>query len=133
MSRQALWPSAQASHDFPTPVGPSMIRFCLASTQPPVASLWNSARSRPRGVAVVDVLDRRLVAQPGVAQPRLEPAVLAVGEFAIEQQAEPLGVIEFGAARAGGQFLEGARHAGKAELAQLVERGMGQQGGSPQW
>ena len=38
LSRHALWPSAHASHDLPIPVGPSRIRFCLASIQPPSAS-----------------------------------------------------------------------------------------------
>jgi len=43
------------------------------------------------------------VAHPGVTQARPEPAVLPIGEFAVEQQSEPLGVIELGAARAGGR------------------------------
>src|SRR5271166_6101485 len=83
--------------------------------------------------AVIDILDRGVVSQPGVAQARTQSAVLPVGEFTVEQQAEPFGVIELGGARAGGQFLESARHADKAKLAQLVERGMGQQRISPQW
>ena len=73
------------------------------------------------------------MAQPGIAQSRPEPTVLSVGQLAVEQKAEPFGVIEFGAARVASEFLEGARHAGEAELAQLVEGGMGQHGGSPQW
>lgn len=88
---------------------------------------------QPARGAVIDALDGGLVAQPGIAQPRPQSSVLAVGEFAVEQQAEPFGMLEFGTAWAGGQFLEGARHPGKAELAQLVERGMGQQGSPPQW
>ncbi len=43
-----LWPSAQASHDFPTPVGPQMTRLSRAAIQSPATSLRNSPRSRPR-------------------------------------------------------------------------------------
>ena len=67
--------------------------------------------------AIVDIFDRGLLAQPGIAQPGLEPAILTVREFAVEQQPEPFGVIEFAAAWVGGQFLIGARHSGEAELA----------------
>ena len=83
--------------------------------------------------AVVDILDGGAVAQPGISQPRLEPAVLTIGDLAVEQQAKPFGMIEFCTAAVGGQFLEGARHAGEAELTQLIEGGMGQQRCSPQW
>ena len=66
--------------------------------------------------AIVDIFDSGLLAQPGVAQTRLEPAILTVREFAVEQQAEPFGVIEFATARAGGEFLESTRHAGETKL-----------------
>src|SRR5438552_10865928 len=49
LSRQALWPRADESQLLPTPVGPHRIRFSCASIHSPPASLWNSARSRPRG------------------------------------------------------------------------------------
>ena len=73
------------------------------------------------------------MAQPGIAQPRPQATILAVGALAVEQQAEPFGMVEVGTMRGGGQLLAGARHAGEAELAQLVERGVGQQGIPPQW
>ena len=48
LSRQALWPRADASQLLPIPVGPHRIKFSCASIQPPAVSFWNSARSRPR-------------------------------------------------------------------------------------
>ena len=71
--------------------------------------------------------------QLGEPQPGLEPAVVPVGDLAVEQQAEPFGRRQFAAPGLGGKVLEGSRHAGEAELAQLVEGGVGQHGRSPQW
>ena len=41
---------------------------------------------------VIDVLDAGLLAQSGVAQPGGKPLVAAMGELAIEQEAEPVGM-----------------------------------------
>jgi hypothetical protein len=56
---------------------------------------------------VVDVLDRRLVAQPGIAQPGPQASFIAIGGFAIEEQAEPFGVRQAGACRIGLQLGKG--------------------------
>jgi hypothetical protein len=85
------------------------------------------------GSTPVDVLDAGLVAQLGEPQPGLEPAVLSLGDLAVEQQAQPLGRGELAAPRVGLQFFERLRHTGEAELAQLVEGGVDQHGLSPQW
>ena len=54
----------------PTPAGPSMIKFCASLIQLAGGQrLEQCAVEATRGL-VVDVLDRRLVAQPGIAQPR---------------------------------------------------------------
>ena len=45
---------------------------------------------------VIDVLDAGLLAQSGIAQSGGEPLVAAVGELAIEQEAEPVGMSERG-------------------------------------
>ena len=79
------------------------------------------------GGAVIDVLDGGLMAQPGIAQPGPQPSLVALGDFAVEQQAEPFGVRQRGAGRVRLQLGEGAGHAGEAELVQLIEGGMGQQ------
>jgi hypothetical protein len=49
------------------------------------------------GGTVIDVFDRRLVAQPGVAQPCPQPPIIALGGFAIEQEGEPFGMRQRGA------------------------------------
>jgi hypothetical protein len=77
--------------------------------------------------AVIDIFDGGVVAQARVSQSRPEPPVLTIRQLAVEQQAKPFSVIEVCAARVGDQFLEGARHAGQAELTQLFECWMGQQ------
>jgi len=66
-------------------------------------------------------------------QPGGELAVGSVGGLALEQQGEPLGVVEAGGAGIVLQFGEGAGHAGQAELDELIDGGMGEQGLSPQW
>ena len=53
--------------------------------------------------------------------------------LAVEQQPQPLGMAEARGVAGGLQFGEGMRHAGKAELVQLVERRVGEKLGSPQW
>ena len=53
-------------------------------------------------------------------------AIVALGGFAIEQEAEPFGMREIGVLRVGLQLGEGARHAGESELVHLVEGRVGQ-------
>src|SRR5260370_36983386 len=42
--------------------------------------------------AVVDILDRSLMAQPGIAQASEQASVAAIDDLLIEQQAEPFGL-----------------------------------------
>ena len=83
--------------------------------------------------SVINVFDAGRLAQSGIAQPGGKPLVAAMGELAIEQKAEPVGMSE----RRGfvGSLELGKRlgHAGEAKLAQLVEHWMGKQRHSPQW
>ena len=55
--------------------------------------LEQSAVEAARG-SVIDVLHAGLLAQSGVAQPGRKPLVAAMGELAIEQEAEPVGMGE---------------------------------------
>ena len=81
------------------------------------------------GSGEVDVLEAGLdQAQLGGTQPCLEAAILALGSFAIEQQAEPVGVLEglrFGLVA---ELLEGCGHAGEAELSELGQGRVDEQG-----
>src|SRR6185503_9366799 len=83
------------------------------------------------GGAIIDVFDSCLMAQPGKAQPGLQPSLVALGDFAVEQEAEPFGVRQRGAGRVCLQLGKGACHAGKSELVKLVEGRMGEQLHSP--
>ena len=42
--------------------------------------------------AVVDILDRSLMAQPGIAQASEQASVAAIADLLIEQQSEPFGM-----------------------------------------
>ena len=76
---------------------------------------------------VIDVLDDGVVAQSGIAQPGGKALVAAMGDLAIDEQAEPIGMGQ-GCAFAGGfEFSEGLGHAGKSKFGELVEHWMGQQ------
>ena len=81
--------------------------------------------------AVIDILDDGVVAQPGIAQAGGEALVAAMGDLAIDQQAEPFGVGERRAFAGGFEFGEGLGHAGEPELGELIEDGMGQHFHSP--
>jgi hypothetical protein len=59
-----------------------------------------------RGV-IIDVLDAGGVSQPGIAQPGGKPLVAAMGELAIEQEAEPVVLRSTGQSTA--QYLLGGQ------------------------
>ena len=81
--------------------------------------------------AIIDVLDDGVLAQPSIAQAGGQAPVAAMGDLAVEEQPQPVGMAERRGVACGFQFGEGLRHAGKAELVQLVERRVGEQLGSP--
>jgi hypothetical protein len=51
-----------------------------------------------------------------------------MGDLAIDQQAEPIGMGEYGAVAGGVDFGESLGHAGKPELGELIKYRVGQQG-----
>ena len=75
--------------------------------------------------AVVDVLDDGVVAQPGIAQPGLEPPVVAIGGLAVEQQAEPFGMGEVGRAW---DWLRARRRPGPCRAGRAAEADRGWDG-----
>jgi hypothetical protein len=77
--------------------------------------------------AVIDILDDSVVAQSGIAQPGGKAPVPAMGDLAIDQQTEPIGMGQSCALAGGFEFGEGLGHAGKPKLGELVEHRMGQQ------
>ena len=83
--------------------------------------------------AEVGVLDHRVLAQPGLAQPPAEPLVVARGHFAVEQQAEPILAREVGGGRTVLHLEERIGHGGHAEGAQALGQRVGQHRLSFQW
>lgn len=69
----------------------------------------------PARRAVVDVLDRRLVAQTGIAPTGLEPPILTLGGLMVEKTPEPFGVGQVGRVWIGGEAREGTGHAVQAK------------------
>ena len=67
------------------------------------------------------------------AQPGDEASVGAFSGFSVEQQREPLGVVQPGGRGIVLQLGEGAGHAGQAKLDELIDSGMCEQDLSPQW
>ena len=65
---------------------------------------------------VIDVLDAGLLAQSGIA-PGGQPLVAAMGELAIDQQPEPVGMSERGGFVGGLELGKGLGHAGETQLA----------------
>jgi hypothetical protein len=64
----------------------------------------------------------------------LATSILAVGDFAINQQTKPIGVQEFGSLRIVLQLDEGVSHRVQPDGSQAFDSGMDQHGISPsQW
>jgi len=84
--------------------------------------------------AEVDIFDGGPdVAQPCCAHAGLEPAGIAAGELAVNQQAEPFGVAQLCGGILRLQVDEGLGHAVKLHVAELVKGGVGQHCLSFQW
>ena len=83
------------------------------------------------GASVIDILDARLLAQFGDAQPRREALILAPGRLAIEQKPEPFVMAEPVGLTVGGDFDEGLGHSMQAKGVELIEGGMFEQVVSP--
>lgn len=101
--------------------------LCLIDPGPAIHCL-EQATIEATGGPVIDILDRSLVAQPGIVQSRPQSPFIALValRFMVEQEPEPFGMRELEAPRVDLQLGEGARHPGKPELVHLVESRMGQ-------
>ena len=78
--------------------------------------------------AVVDILDRSLMAQPGIAQASEQASVAAIADLLIEQQAEPFGMGQRCGFTGCFDLTEGLGHAVESELMKKIESWMGEQG-----
>ena len=120
-SRQALWPSAQASQLLPEPARPGDQQ--IAALGDPVAGgeFEEQRAVEPARALVIDVFDAGGMTQTRGASARFEVFLPAQRQFVFEQQAEPFGVIE--AARLGFvfEFLEPLGEAIKTKRVQLIE------------
>jgi hypothetical protein len=81
--------------------------------------------------AVIDILDRGQVAQPGGLGTTFKAFLLAQRALAPQQNAQPLGMAERPALRVVSNVAEAFGHAVQAELVQQVERWMVEQSPSP--
>ena len=71
--------------------------------------------------SIIDVLDERLLAEPGITKPCGEFLVVAAGHLPVEQEGQPFQIGE--RRRLGGDLssAEGLGHAEQPELVELVE------------
>ena len=72
------------------------------------------------GGATIDVLDRRLMAQPGIAQPGSQPSLVAFSGFAVEQEAQPFGMRQPALVGFASSSVKARAMPGEAELVKLV-------------
>ena len=78
--------------------------------------------------AVIDILDRSLMAQPGITQTSEQAPVTPIADLLIEQQGEPFGMGERGGLSGCFDLSEGLGHAVESELMKQIEGWMGEQG-----
>ena len=119
MSRQALWPMADASQLFPTPVGPVRI-----SDEGTAAELLEEGPVETSRRLVIDILDDGLMAKLGISKSGDEALVAAMGDLPIDQEAEPFGMGQPADLAGGLDLGEGLGHAGQSEVVELLEGGV---------
>jgi hypothetical protein len=85
------------------------------------------------GCAIINIFHRRLHAKPGKAQTGMQTLGVTLKSFAVDHQGEPILKVENGAVGLTPHLFQGAGHADKAKLAQVVSGGMVKQVCPPQW
>ena len=92
----------------------------------PVGERQDEVLVEAAAVAEVDVLDARVVLEPGASQAVGELSGVAFGEFSVDEQPEAF-LERQGIDLRGGELLrQGLGHAGASELVELVHGGMSQ-------
>ncbi len=69
---------------------------------------------------VIDVLEAGVLAQPGGPGPAFEPLLTPHADLLIEQQPQPLGMVERASFGLGIEALEAFGHAGQAEFVEKI-------------
>jgi hypothetical protein len=80
----------------------------------------------PRAVAQIDIFDDGSLAQRGELQPGDEPSVVALGDLAIDHEAEPLLEGERLAIGLAQLIVEGLGHAGEVQRHEAFVAGIGE-------
>jgi hypothetical protein len=101
------------------------------SRHPPQA--FGITHDRVRARRGNDIFDGGLMAQPGVAQAGAQPPVASVARVLVEHQCEPFGMGQRRGFTGCFDPTEGLGHAGKSELTQEIEVGLGEQGIISYW
>jgi hypothetical protein len=131
LSRQALVAESAGQPTLADAGGPAQDQIVVRVDPFAAGGLLEQGAVETARSAIIDVFDDGVPAQPSIAQARGQALVAAMGDLAVEQQPQPVGMTEAHGVAGGFEFGEGLRHAGKAELVQLVERRVGEQLGSP--
>ncbi|MHC2622409.1 hypothetical protein ACVIW2_004441 [Bradyrhizobium huanghuaihaiense] len=114
MSRQALWPSAQANQHFAQAGCPGDEQILVAIDPATFDEFGeNGAVDAPRG-AQIDVLDASSLAQCGDLEARGEPPGVAFGGFAVDQQADAIFERQGFEIGRSALLLEGLGHSGQS-------------------
>src|SRR6516162_2124361 len=95
---------------FADPGGPAQDQIVVCFNPFAISELLEQRAIEAARGSVIDVLDRRLLTQSGIAQSGGQPLVAAMGKLAIEQEAEPIGMAECGSVAGGFEFGEGLSH-----------------------
>ena len=110
-----IWPAARTSDD----------QVLFAGDPFAARQLLEEGFVEASGSPVIDILDTGLwMAQAGVAEPVGQSPVVAFGFLAVEQQGQPLAMVEFAGLGIVVELGESAGHAVQLEMPELVEGGM---------
>jgi hypothetical protein len=112
---------------FSNPSGPTDGQVVMRVDPLAIGELLEQGAIKAARGAIIDILDRSLLAQLGVTQSRAKPFVVSPGFLVIEKKTEPFGMAEIRRFAGGVNLGESLGHAMEAKTMQLVESGMGEQ------
>ncbi len=92
-----------------------------ASIQRPRRASGNKRSGETARGSIIDILDRRLVAEPRISEPGCQFPVMSIGHLAIEQQREPIRMRERGGVAGCENLAKGLGHAEQPKRIELIE------------